>query len=176
MNLETVFQRLKPTNPLRSILAGDVPDTEWELIPTPQLESSLAKAIGQWEFIGSAFRIGCRDERCRVPLLPMLHCCALVVGRVPSLPMAVQLVQSSPLADGDSSARTYSAFTGFLREIACSLELVKKVGECSRILPAICGKASIGSAARNGWFKCRWWAEAQASIGNRGSVTRRMTT
>src|ERR1700722_20405916 len=98
---------------LRSILAGDVPSVEWELQPTPTLEASLDRAVAQWEYIGSAFRIGCRDTRCRVPLLPTLAYCALVVGRVPSLPMAVQLVESSPLAEGDMSARVYTAYTGF---------------------------------------------------------------
>lgn len=117
---------IKPSNPLYAILAGNVPDTEWELIPTEPLQASLERAIAQWEFVGEAFRIGCRDNRCRVPLMPTLHFCALVGGRVPSLPMAVQIVQSSPLADGDLSARTYSAFTGFLREILAGIELVKQ--------------------------------------------------
>ncbi len=124
VSMNVIYERLPCC--LKSILSGDVPNVEWELISTPQLESSLAKAIGQWEYIGSAFRIGCRDTRCRVPLMPTLHFCALVVGRIPSLPMAVEIVQSSPLADGDLSARVYSAYTGFLREMACGLEFVRQ--------------------------------------------------
>jgi hypothetical protein len=121
--MNELYQRLPSA--LQSILCGNVPDVEWQLRLTPQLESSLARAIEQWEFVRHWFREACQDTRCRVPLMPTLFYCGLIVGRIPSLPMATQIIQSSPLADGDLSARVYQAYTGFLREMACGVEAVK---------------------------------------------------
>lgn len=115
------FARLPKS--LQAILQGDVPDTEWELRPTPRLHKSLDLAIGQWRFIGSFFRRASQDVRCRVPLLPVLHWLALVGGQVPSLPMFVDIVSSSPLASGNMEARCYSAYTGGLRELSAGLEI-----------------------------------------------------
>jgi hypothetical protein len=126
--MNDLYERLPSA--LQSILAGEVPNEEWELIVTPKLKQSLVRATEQWEFVRSQFAVGSQDRRCRVPLLPTLHYCALKIGRVPSLPMAVQIIESSPLASGDMSARVYVAFTGYLRELLAGIEFVKQGWRC----------------------------------------------
>jgi hypothetical protein len=120
---KSFFDTLSEKSALRSLLLGNVPDVNWQLQPTPRLKRSFQVACESWECLSTWFALAGRNRRCRVPLMPVLSFIALIGGEVASLPLAVEIISSSPLANNQIEPRVYSAWTGHLREMAVGLYL-----------------------------------------------------
>lgn len=105
---------------------GLVPDAVYPVLPSPELERSLAVALDQWRFVGPWFRRGRIHRRC-VAIMPLLAVSTLLTSKVMPLPTLAGLLCASPLCTdtGLVTARAYQSWTSWLRELHCGLYLAR---------------------------------------------------
>lgn len=111
---------------------ADIPDVTLSVDRSrlETLRQSLDLRLEAWSFIGRWFREAFRNERFLPCPMPILAWLSLETGKVPSLDFCCSLIAASAFKPAAVSARVYSFFTAFLRELHFAIRLMELCPAC----------------------------------------------